>query len=298
MKAKLGLALACAALLGAPAFAQQDFSAVEIQTIPVADGLYMLLGSGGNIALSVGDDGAFIVDTQYAPLSDKIRAAIRAVGGDDVRFVFNTHFHGDHTGGNENFGKAGATIMAQDNVQTRLSTEQVSTLDGSTTPPAPAAAIPVVTYPERLTFHWNGNTVNFFHAPNAHTDGDSIVHYTNLNAFHMGDTFFNGGYPFIDVGAGGSLAGIVAAAREVLGRTNAATKIIPGHGNLATQADLRNYLEIMSTIEQRIQSLIDQSRSEDEVVAADPTSEWDATWGTGFMNAETFTRLAYQSMAR
>lgn len=298
MKAKLGLALACAALLGAPAFAQQDFSAVEIQTIPVADGLYMLLGSGGNIALSVGDDGAFIVDTQYAPLSDKIRAAIRAVGGDDVRFVFNTHFHGDHTGGNENFGKAGATIMAQDNVQTRLSTEQVSTLDGSTTPPAPAAAIPVVTYPERLTFHWNGNTVNFFHAPNAHTDGDSIVHYTNLNAFHMGDTFFNGGYPFIDVGAGGSLAGIVAAAREVLGRTNAATKIIPGHGNLATQADLRNYLEIMSTIEQRIQSLIDQGRSEDEVVAADPTSEWDATWGTGFMNAETFTRLAYQSMAR
>jgi glyoxylase-like metal-dependent hydrolase (beta-lactamase superfamily II) len=298
MKAKLGLALACAALLGAPAFAQQDFSAVEIQTIPVADGLYMLLGSGGNIALSVGDDGAFIVDTQYAPLSDKIRAAIRAVGGDDVRFVFNTHFHGDHTGGNENFGKAGATIMAQDNVQTRLSTEQISTLDGSTTPPAPAAAIPVVTYPERLTFHWNGNTVNFFHAPNAHTDGDSIVHYTNLNAFHMGDTFFNGGYPFIDVGAGGSLAGIVAAAREVLGRTNAATKIIPGHGNLATQADLRNYLEIMSTIEQRIQSLIDQGRSEDEVVAADPTSEWDATWGTGFMNAETFTRLAYQSMAR
>jgi len=188
--------------------------------------------------------------------------------------------------------------MAQDNVQVRLSMPQVSTLDGSTTPPAPAAAIPVVTFPDRLTFHWNGNTVNLFHAPNAHTDGDSIVHYTNLNAFHMGDTFFNGSYPFIDVGAGGSLAGIVAAAKEVLARSNAQTKIIPGHGNLGSQADLRNYLEIMTTIHGRIQSLIDQGRSEDEVVAADPTAEWDATWGTGFMNPETFTRYAYQSMAR
>ncbi len=298
MKTRLKFALACIAAFSAPAFAQQDFSAVQIQTVSVADGLYMLLGSGGNIALSTGPDGAFIVDTEYAELSDKIRAAIRAVGGGDVKFVVNTHFHGDHTGGNENFGKAGARIMAQDNVQVRLSMPQVSTLDGSTTPPAPAAAIPVVTFPDRLTFHWNGNTVNLFHAPNAHTDGDSIVHYTNLNAFHMGDTFFNGSYPFIDVGAGGSLAGIVAAAKEVLARSNAQTKIIPGHGNLGSQADLRNYLEIMTTIHGRIQSLIDQGRSEDEVVAADPTAEWDATWGTGFMNPETFTRYAYQSMAR
>ena len=165
MKTKLRICLAAALLASAPSFAQQDFSGVEIQTIPVRDGLYMLLGSGGNIALSTGSDGAFIVDTQYAALSDKIMAAVRAAGGGDVRFVVNTHFHGDNTGGNENFGNAGATIMAQDNVQVRLSTAQVSTLDGSTTPPAPKAAIPVVTYPERMTFHWNGTAVNLYYAP-------------------------------------------------------------------------------------------------------------------------------------
>ena len=298
MKTKLRICLAAALLASAPSFAQQDFSGVEIQTIPVRDGLYMLLGSGGNIALSTGSDGAFIVDTQYAALSDKIMAAVRAAGGGDVRFVVNTHFHGDHTGGNENFGNAGATIMAQDNVQVRLSTAQVSTLDGSTTPPAPKAAIPVVTYPERMTFHWNGTAVNLYYAPNAHTDGDSIVHYTDLNAFHMGDTFFNGGFPFIDVGAGGSLAGYIAAAESVLARSNSDTLIIPGHGALATPDDLRAFLDMLRTVNGRITSMIERGMTEDEVVAANPTSEYNAQWGGGFMNAETFTRFAYQGMKR
>jgi glyoxylase-like metal-dependent hydrolase (beta-lactamase superfamily II) len=258
----------------------------------------MLVGQGGNIALSTGDDGAFIVDTQFAPLSEKIQAAVGAAGGGDVEFVVNTHWHGDHTGGNANFGGAGATIMAHDNVQVRMSTDQVSTLNGQTTPASPRAAIPVVTYPARMTFHWNGNTVNLIHMPNAHTDGDTIVHFTNLNAFHMGDTFFNGAYPFIDVGSEGSLEGIIAAAQEVLSRSNADTKIIPGHGALATPADLRAYVEVLSTIRDRMQTLIDQGRTEDEVVTANPTSEWNATYGAGFMNPETFTRFAYQSMAR
>jgi glyoxylase-like metal-dependent hydrolase (beta-lactamase superfamily II) len=298
VKTKLRICLAAALLASAPSFAQQDFSGVEIQTIPVRDGLYMLLGSGGNIALSTGSDGAFIVDTQYAALSDKIMAAVRAAGGGDVRFVVNTHFHGDHTGGNENFGNAGATIMAQDNVQVRLSTAQVSTLDGSTTPPAPKAAIPVVTFPERMTFHWNGTAVNLYYAPNAHTDGDSIVHYTDLNAFHMGDTFFNGGFPFIDVGAGGSLAGYIAAAESVLARSNSDTLIIPGHGALATPDDLRAFLDMLRTVNGRIRSMIEGGMTEDEVVAANPTSEYNAQWGGGFMNAETFTRFAYQGMKR
>ena len=298
MKTKVRICLAAALLASATSFAQQDFSGVEIQTIPVRDGLYMLLGSGGNIALSTGSDGAFIVDTQYAALSDKIMAAVRAAGGGDVRFVVNTHFHGDHTGGNENFGNAGATIMAQDNVQVRLSTAQVSTLDGSTTPPAPKAAIPVVTYPERMTFHWNGTAVNLYYAPNAHTDGDSIVHYTDLNAFHMGDTFFNGGFPFIDVGAGGSLAGYIAAAESVLARSNSDTLIIPGHGALATPDDLRAFLDMLRTVNGRITSMIERGMTEDEVVAANPTSEYNAQWGGGFMNAETFTRFAYQGMQR
>ena len=292
------ISVAAAALLcSAPGFAQ-DFSNVEIETVDVAEDLYMLVGQGGNIGLSTGEDGAFIVDTQFAPLTDKIRAAVSAAGGGDVQFVVNTHYHGDHTGGNVNFGGAGATIMAHDNVQARLSTEQVSVLDGQTTPPAPAAAIPVITYPARITFHWNGDTVNLIHLPNAHTDGDTVVHFTNLNAFHMGDTFFNGTFPFIDVGAAGSLEGIIAAAEEVLRRSNAATRIIPGHGPLATPEDLRTYLDVLTTVRGRLQTLIDQGRTEDEVVAANPTSEYDATWGAGFMNAETFTRFAYQSMTR
>ena len=290
------IALAAATQFGAPAFAQQAFSNVTIETVPVADGLYMLVGQGGNIGLSVGSDGAFIIDTQFAPLSEKIMAAVRAAGGGDVRYVFNTHFHGDHTGGNENFANDGATIMAQDNVLVRLSSPQVSTADGSTTPAAPEAARPIVTFPNRMTFHWNGNTINLIHAPNAHTDGDSIVQFTNLNAFHMGDTFFNGGFPYIDVNAGGSLDGYIAAAKSVLARSNAETKIIPGHGPLATPADLSAFLAMLEDVHDRLQALIDQGMSEDEVVAADPTAEYDATWGGGFMNPENFTRFAYRSM--
>jgi glyoxylase-like metal-dependent hydrolase (beta-lactamase superfamily II) len=288
-----------ALLLSAPVVAQQqDFSTVEIQTTELADGLYMLVGSGGNIALSTGDDGAFIVDTQFAPLSEKIQAAVNAVGGGKVEFVVNTHWHGDHSGGNVNFGGAGATIMAHDNVQVRMSTDQVSGLDGSTIPASPRAAIPVVTYPSRMTFHWNGDTVNLIHVPNAHTDGDSLVHFTNLNVIHMGDLYVNGGFPFVDVGSNGALDGIVAAGEAVLSRSDANTKIIPGHGALATAADLRAWIQTLSTIRDRIKALVDQGRSEDEVVAAKPTAEWDATMGAGFMSGERFTRLAYQGMTR
>jgi glyoxylase-like metal-dependent hydrolase (beta-lactamase superfamily II) len=298
MKTKAITVLACALVLGAQAFAQQDFSAVEIQTTDVAEDLYMLVGSGGNIALSTGGDGAFIVDTQFAPLSEKIQAAVTAAGGGDVEFVVNTHWHGDHSGGNVNFGSAGATIMAQDNVRARMSTDQVSGLDGSTIPASPPAAIPVVTYPSRMTFHWNGDAVDLIHIPNAHTDGDTIVHFTNLNAFHMGDTYVNGGFPFVDVGSAGTLDGIIAAGEEVLGLSDEATKIIPGHGPLATPADLRAWIETLATIRDRMQSLIDAGRTEDEVVAANPTSEWNETLGAGYMSGERLTRLAYQGMTR
>jgi glyoxylase-like metal-dependent hydrolase (beta-lactamase superfamily II) len=296
VKHKATIGLAACWLFGAQALAQDDFAAVEIARQPVADGLYMLTGSGGNIGLSTGNDGAFIIDTQFAPLSEKIQAAVTAAGGGPIEFVVNTHHHGDHSGGNENFGSAGATIMAHDNVQARMSTPQVSTLDGSTTPASPRAAIPVVTYPTRLSFHWNGNVVNLYHAANAHTDGDSIVHFTNLNAFHMGDTFFNGGFPFIDVGSAGSLDGIIAAGELVLSRSNSATRIIPGHGALASPIELRAYVDMLTDMRSRLQSLIDQGMSEDEVVAANPTAAFDAQWGQGFMNGETFTRLSYQSM--
>jgi glyoxylase-like metal-dependent hydrolase (beta-lactamase superfamily II) len=279
--------LAISSLLAVAAHAQDDFSNVQIETVPVAPGVFMLVGQGGNIGVSTGKDGAFVIDTQFAPLSDKIQAAVTAAGGGPIEYVINTHWHGDHVGGNANFANAGAVVMAHDNVRVRM------VGDG-----ADAAALPVVTFPDRMSFHWNGNDVNLIHVAPAHTDGDSIIHFTNLNVFHMGDTFFNGAYPFVDVDSAGSFDGVIAAADAVLARSNAATRIIPGHGALANRADLETYVTVLKTIRSRFQSLIDEGRSEDQVVAADVTSEWDATWGTGFMSPERFTRLAYQSLTR
>ena len=285
MKRSKFVCIAGLCTLSLPALAQQDFSGVEIEAVPVVDGIYMLVGSGGNIGLSIGDDGTFIIDDQFAPLSDKIQAAARSVGGGDVNYVLNTHWHGDHAGGNANFANAGAIIVAHNNVRVRLAG------DG-----ADAAALPVVTFPDRISFHWNGNDVNLVHAPFAHTDGDTIIHFTNANVFHMGDTFVNGGYPFIDRSSEGSFDGIIRAGESVLARANGETRIIPGHGALASRADLENWIGVLRTIRSRFQSLIDEGRSEDQVVAAGVTSEWDATFGTGFMNPEQFTRLAYQSL--
>jgi cyclase len=279
--------LAISSLLAVAAHAQDDFSNVQIETVPVAPGVFMLVGQGGNIGVSTGKDGAFVIDTQFAPLSDKIQAAVTAAGGGPIEYVINTHWHGDHVGGNANFANAGAVVMAHDNVRVRM------VGDG-----ADAAALPVVTFPDRMSFHWNGNDVNLIHVAPAHTDGDSIIHFTNLNVFHMGDTFFNGAYPFVDVDSAGSFDGVIAAADAVLARSNAATRIIPGHGALANRSDLETYVTVLKTIRSRFQSLIDEGRSEDQVVAADVTSEWDATWGTGFMSPERFTRLAYQSLTR
>jgi len=288
-------ALACSSWV----FAQdEDFSTVEITSQQVGDGLYMLMGSGGNMLLSVGSDGAVLVDTEYAQLHDKIQAAIRAAGGSDVKFVINTHWHGDHTGGNESFGKEGAVIVAHNNVRARLSTEQFMAAFNQKVPAAPAAALPTITFPTRATFHWNGNIVNVMHVDPAHTDGDSVVHFTNANVIHTGDTYMKDLYPFIDVSSGGSINGFISSAEMVLARSDASTKIIPGHGALATRADLKRFHDMLVTVRGNIQTLINQGKTEDEVVAAKPTAEFDAAWGGGFMSPENFTRFAYQSLKR
>jgi cyclase len=288
MRATTRIGLATLWLIAMPTQAQQDFSAVEIETVPVADGLFMLVGQGGNIGLSVGDDGAMIIDTQFAPLSKKIQAAVTAAGGGDVEFVVNTHWHGDHTGGNPNFANAGAVIMAHSNVRVRLAAAD----------DANPAGFPTITYPDRISFHWNGEDVHLVHVAPAHTDGDTIIYFPSLNAFHMGDTFFNGVYQFIDVDSAGTFDGIIAAGERVIGMSDDDTRIIPGHGPLGNKDDLEEWIEILKTIRSRFQSLIDEGRSEDEVVAADVTSEWDQAMGGGFMNPENFTRLAYQSLTR
>jgi glyoxylase-like metal-dependent hydrolase (beta-lactamase superfamily II) len=283
-------------LAAAPALAQQDFSKVEVKSERVAEGLYMLTGSGGNMGLSVGTSGTYLIDDQYAPLSEKILAAIRAITPDPVRFVVNTHWHGDHTGGNENMGKAGALIVAHENVRVRMSREHFMAAFGRKIPPSPEAALPVVTFTDAVTFHWNGDEIRVHHVPPAHTDGDSIVHFVKADVVHMGDVFFNGGYPFIDTSSGGRVDGVIAAADRVLAAVGEKTRIIPGHGPLATKADLQAYRDVVKTLRDRIATLKAEGKSRDEVIAAKPTADHDAKWGGGFMKGDTFTGLVYDSL--
>lgn len=287
MKYRLAAALFAAA--AAPAAAQTDYDAVEITATPVAEGVFMLEGAGGNIGLSVGDEGAFVIDDQFAPLSDKIMAAIAEITDQPVKFVLNTHYHGDHTGGNEAFGEAGAYIVAHDNVRVRLA---------SGDQPAPEAALPVITFSETTTFHMNGEEIHVMHPENAHTDGDAIIFFRKANAVHMGDTMFAGRFPYIDVASGGSLDGAIAALETTAGMIDAETKIIPGHGPVSTKADIEKSITMLKDVRARIQALIDKGLDEDAVVAAAPLADLEEAWSWRFINAERMTRSAYQSLTQ
>ncbi len=279
-----------------PAVAQQDFSAVEIGAEKVADGIYMLTGSGGNMGLSVGEDGAYLIDDQYAPLTGKILAAVKELTPDPVRFVINTHWHGDHTGGNENMGEAGALLVAHENVRRRMAAGTFMEAFDRKVEPAPEGALPVVTFTDAVTFHWNGEEIRVFFVGPAHTDGDSIIHFVNADVFHMGDTLFNGMYPFIDVSSGGRIDGVIAAADRVLKVATEKTRLIPGHGPLATKADLQAYRDMLAQVRDRLAKMKAEGKSAEEVVAAKPTADFDEKWGGGFMKPDVWVGLVYQSM--
>ena len=292
---RLTLSLALTAILAVPTAAQQqqpDWASVEITPVKVADGLYMLTGRGGNIGLSVGADGAFVIDDQFAPLTDKILAAIRTVTDQPVRWVFNTHWHGDHTGGNENMGKTGALIVAHDNVRKRMNPAQFKDLVGSSNQ-APSGALPVVTFSDEVTFHWNGETIHVIHVANSHTDGDALVFFEKANAVHMGDAFFRSRYPFVDVASGGTVQGMIASSNLALGMLTADTKVIPGHGDLSGPADLAAFRDMLVTVRDRVAPMVQRGMTEDQVVAAKPTADLDATWGD---TPERFVRSVYQSL--
>ncbi|HEX2204315.1 MAG TPA: MBL fold metallo-hydrolase [Longimicrobium sp.] len=295
--AALALVLAFSAAPSAPAAAQQVPDTVRVRVIPVAGGVSMLVGRGGNIALSAGDDGAFIVDDQYAPMSDRIRAAVASVTPRPVRFVLNTHWHGDHTGGNESFGKAGAVIVAHDNVRRRLSTDQFVASINDTIRASPRAALPVVTFADAVTLHLNGDEVHAFHVPPAHTDGDAIVHFRRANVVHMGDTFLNGNYPYVDLGSGGDYEGLIAAVDRVLAMVNDSTRIIPGHGALSNRAELREWRGMLVTVRDRIAARIAAGETLEQVKAARPTADLDPRWGGGFVNGERLVETVYRSLA-
>jgi len=277
---------------------QQDFSEVQITREKVADGIWMLQGAGGNLGLAAGEDGAFLIDDQFAPLTDKIRASVAEVTDQPIRFLLNTHWHFDHTGGNENFGKAGVLIVAHDNVRERMSVDQLMEAFNREVPAAPKAALPVVTFNDEVTFHLNGETIRVLHVPPAHTDGDSIIHFQKADVVHMGDVLFNGGYPFIDLGSGGSVDGVLAAVNRVLAMTDADTKFIPGHGPLASRGDLVAYRDMLQEVRARVAALVAEGKSLEEVQAAKPTEDLDETWGGGFINGETIVGIVYGSLTR
>jgi glyoxylase-like metal-dependent hydrolase (beta-lactamase superfamily II) len=281
----------------AGAAASQDFDAVEIAVQDLGGGVHMLTGRGGNLAASVGPDGVFLVDDQFAPLTDKILAALRPLSDQPVRFVLNTHWHGDHTGGNENLGRAGALIVAHDEVRARMSVEQVMQAFGRVVPPAPEDALPVVTFDRSISFHVNGADVRAVHVAPAHTDGDVLVHFRGPNVLHTGDIFFNGTYPFIDLGTGGSIDGVIAAADRALEMANDATQIIPGHGPLSDRSALASYRAMLQTVRDAIAKQIAEGKDVAAVVASHPTQALDATWGNGFVKPDDFVEIVYQSLA-
>ena len=278
-------------------WAQDDQIIPDITTQEVTPGIYMLIGMGGNMGLSVGD-ATFLIDDQMAPINKKIKAAVAEITTQPVKFVLNTHHHFDHTGGNEAFGKAGAIIVAHDNVRARMSGAQVISFFSMETPASPAIALPVMTFDNTTTFHLNGHTINAFHVPNAHTDGDVIVHFREANVMHMGDTYFSSSYPFFDLDSGGSLDGMIAAADRVLTLSDRDTQIMPGHGPLASAKDLRGYRDMLVKVRQRVANLIADGADEAAVIAARPTRDLDRQWATGAFTAERWLPLVYASLQK
>ena len=288
--------LAAALALTATAFAQPDLSQVELKSRKVADGIYMVSGAGGNVGVSAGDDGVVLIDDEYAPLIDKLTAAVGEISNRPVRFVLNTHWHDDHTGGNENLGKKGILIVAHDNVRQQMSVDHFLAVFNSEVKAFPEVALPVVTFNDAVTFHLNGQEIHAFHVAPAHTDGDSIVHFVKANVVHTGDVFFNGLYPFIDTSVGGNIDGMIAAVEKVLAMVDGETRIIPGHGPLAGKAELAAYVEMLSGVRDAVAALVKAGKTREEAVAAKPTAPWDEKWGKGFLPPDVFAGIVYDGM--
>lgn len=269
---------------------------VEFNTFQLSDTVYMLKGQGGNVGISDGEDGLFIIDDQVRPVTRELLQAIRKISGKPIKIVVNTHYHADHVGGNEAIGGAGAMIIAHDNIRRRMTTDQVSIFMNETTPPYAKDALPLVTFNDRMSLHMNGETATAYHVPNGHTDGDSIIHFPVSNVIHMGDMFFNGLYPYVDLDAGGSIQGLVAAADLALSLADDSTRIIPGHGPLAVTEDLRGYRDYLVQAIANVQELVDQDMTLEQVIAAEPTKAWDEELGKIWITPPQFATFIYNSL--
>jgi glyoxylase-like metal-dependent hydrolase (beta-lactamase superfamily II) len=280
------LALIAMVSFAVSAIAQDDrFANVTIETVPVSGGISMLVGSGGNIGVSAGVDGILIIDDQYAPLAGKIKAALAALGSDSPKFLLNTHFHGDHTGGNTEFGAA-SIIIAHENVRGRLVAEN-----------SPAAALPVVTFDDDVTVHFNGEDITLIHMPAGHTDTDSVVMFEGSNVIHMGDHFFNGAFPFIDLANGGTVQGYLNNLEKALSWISDDTAVIPGHGPLGTKAELLSFYNVIKDTSTVIRVMKSQQKSKEEAVEAGLGDEY-ASWGQGFINEQRWIETVFDSYPR
>ena len=295
---KYALFLVLAAWLAWPAFIPaQDFNKVQIRTTKVAEDIYMLTGGGGNIGVSAGADGILIIDSQFAQLYDKIKAALAAIAPGPVRFLLNTNWHYDHVSGNEPFAKDGAVIIAQENARPRMITEQTHADLGITLPPYPTAALPVVTCSESLTIHFNGDEIQAIHIAGAHSDADLLFHFKKANVIHSGDLVFSGFYPYIDVAHGGSINGMILAAERILALGDVDTQVIPGHGRLLKRTALEPYRDMLVQVRNRVAALLNEGKNKEEILAAKPTADLDALW-QGSIPAEQFVNLVYESLLK
>jgi len=274
-----------------------DFSKVEIKTTDLGDGVYMLEGQGGNITAATARDGIIMVDGEYAALHDKIKAAISTVSNQPIKYLINTHFHGDHTGGNEPFAKDGATIVAEIHVKTRLAAGTTNGLTGAKTPPAPEAALPEKTYTGQFRIRMLGRVADLKHIANAHTDGDTYVWFKTANVLATGDTFTNGRYPNIDFANGGNIRGMIAATDAYLKLVNDKTRIVPGHGPVADKVALVAYRTMLVTARERMAKLVKEGKSEDDALTAKPFADLDTKWAPTELASKNFIRVVYHSLA-
>jgi cyclase len=269
---------------------------VKITPVPVTKQIYMITGDGGNIGLFIGGDGTFLIDDQFAPLTEKIVEAIKSVGGDYPKFLINTHYHGDHTGGNEKLGKEGTLIFSHDNVRERLKTGSFIKAFNMKRAGVVQEGLPVVTFSKDISFHLNGDTVRAVHVPHAHTDGDSFIYFKEANVIHAGDFFFNGFYPFIDVTHGGSLRGMIKAVDKVLSMADDSTKIIAGHGPMGDKKQLTSYRQMLETAYDRLKKLKAEGKSAKQAVAAKPLADLEETWGDGLFKGDQWIELIYSGV--
>jgi cyclase len=292
--------LACVVLGTAPAArAQRSFDDVVITPLKLADGLWMLTGAGGNLLVCAGPDGALLVDSQYGQLAARIRAVTDSLcGGCPLRFVLNTHYHGDHVSGDSAMAAAGATVVAHANVRRRMSVARLNQTSGSITKAAPTSALPMLTFSDSLTFHLNGYEIRAFYLPPGHTDGDAVVWVPAANVLHTGDLLFNGTYPVIDLSAGGSIGGMIRSLGFLLPIVGPATKVVPGHGPLADRAALLRFRGMLLAVRDRVTKLVNDGLTLEQVMAAKPLADLDRVWGNGFMKPDAFLQVVYRDLSR